>query len=145
MSVLIKAKPEDIPRMASGARMFCDLLRWPLNEAGYLAFLKKFAERSDAVVFLMQNGDTIAGGIGGELKIDPISGRTLLVEMFWFVLPEFRGTTIGLRLLANFEKWGKDHGAAHTCMIAMENSMPQEMDRLYRRIGYRKLETTYVK
>jgi GNAT superfamily N-acetyltransferase len=141
---VIRATVDDVPRVVPCAAEFCKVLGWPLDGDGYVAHLKNVIQ-ADGVIFLLEHEGTVVGGLGGVLHSEPVSGKRMATELFWFVMPEFRRGTGPMRLLASFEKWGHDNGAQHICMLSMEHSMPEEMDRLYRRLGYRKLETTYIK
>lgn len=144
-SVTIRATAEDIPRILPCARKFCSQLGWPLDETGFIASVQDMLAHNAGVVFLLEAGGEIVGGIGGGMQIEPIGGQRIAVETFWFVDEAYRGTIGSLKLLSLFEQWARQSGAFRICMIAMENSDPAGMDRLYRRLGYRKLETTYVK
>lgn len=142
---IVRATVDDVPRVETCAAEFCAALGWPLDRAGYLGYLRSVVENGSGALLLLEDDGVVVGGIGGTLQNEPVSGHKLAVELFWFVQPKYRGTTGPLRLLAAYERWGQESGADHICMISMENSMPEEMDRLYRRLGYRKLETTYIK
>ncbi len=67
----------------------------------------------------------------------------IAVETFWFVAPEHRG--IGIRLFNAFEKWAKDNQCSKTAMIHLTDSMPERLEQLYLKRGYRLIEKHYVK
>jgi hypothetical protein len=140
-----RALPEDVSLIAPCARLFCETLQWPLNEENFLAGIRAYVESGNGAVFLlMSDAGEVAGGIGGGINTEPMSGRTIAVESFWYVRKEHRVGTGPMRLVMLFQKWAKEKGATHCCMLAMAKSNPDEMDRLYRRMGYEKLETTYI-
>lgn len=138
-------RSDEVAKMAPGGRAFAASLDWPFDEAGYLAYFKQLVDSGVGVVFFLEDGDSVVGGIGGTIQKEPISGRTVAIESFWYVFPDFRRGMGPIRLLQAFEHWGFAQGAHHVCMIAMAKSMADEIDRLYARLGYSKLETTYIK
>lgn len=69
------------------------------------------------------------------------SGRTYCDEVAWFVKPGHRGSA-GVRLIAEAERWAGQNGAHMLKMVAPEGS---DVATLYRRRGYRQLETAYIK
>jgi GNAT superfamily N-acetyltransferase len=84
-------------------------------------------------------GGALVGMLGGFVYDHPISGSRTAVEMFWYVMPEFRGA--GIRLLKRFERWAHDAGASLLQMIAPSS----EVGSMYERMGFTYVETTYQK
>jgi GNAT superfamily N-acetyltransferase len=137
---------DELPSILPCADEFCKVLNWPLSGDKFLGFLSGLITRERGVVITAKDeAGVVIGGVGGKLDDEPISGQPVAVEIFWFVTASHRGGTLGIRLLLAFEKWAKEQGAAHVCMVKMENSMPEAVDKIYQRLGYRKLETTYIK
>lgn len=144
-SVTIRAGIDDIPRILPCARKFTTALGYPLDEQGFVASVQDMLGQNAGAVFLLEAAGEIVGGIGGGMQIEPIGGRRIAVETFWFVDEAYRGTIGSLKLLSLWENWARQADAFRICMIAMEDSDPGAMDRLYRRLGYRKTETVYTK
>jgi RimJ/RimL family protein N-acetyltransferase len=140
-----RAEPADIERILPCARAFCSKLGWPLDESAYILQMMNLISGGRGAIFLLEDGGEIVGGLGGSIENDEISNRPLAVEKFWYVDEAHRATSGAIKLLALFERWADQSGAVHKCMIAMEASDPEKMDALYRRLGYRKLQTTYIK
>lgn len=63
---------------------------------------------------------------------------------FW-VEPELRGTSLALRLLKQFEAKAKELGADRVIMVGLETQRPEAMKSFYHKLGYRTLETNYIK
>lgn len=86
------------------------------------------------------------GGLGVILSPDLCDGELVLQEAFWYVSPEHRGGTAGIRLLKEVEAFGKEAGAARIMMGRMHASDPEmKVHRLFGLMKYRPVETFYVK
>ena len=88
------------------------------------------------------NGKMI-GGLGCVVGDDLHFPRKIAIETYWFVHPDNRGE--GLSLLRYFEQWAKDNGCDAVAMIHLTDSMPETLDRLYTRRGYKMIERHYIK
>lgn len=66
-------------------------------------------------------------------------------EFGWWVEPEYRNTSLGIKLLNKFEDTAKEMGAKHISMIALESSSPDKVGSIYTKKGYTLLEHTYMK
>lgn len=100
-------------------------------------------EKGIAAFFVLEKDGDIVGGLGAIKCPDLHSGKLMAVETFWFVHPHHRGQ--GLRLLAEFEVWGKAEGCQTLAMIHMADSYPDRLEALYRRRGYNLAEKHYLK
>ena len=85
------------------------------------------------------------GALGAVLCPNLFNNGSLAVECFWYVMPEFRGSPLAIRLLHAFEAWAKEHSAKFVAMIHLENLHAEKLRKLYDRMGYKKVETHYVK
>ena len=70
--------------------------------------------------------------------------RLIATELFWWVDKEARGNGAGLRLLNGLESWAKSKDAERLTMVGMESLDPR-IGVLYKRAGYKKFETSYVR
>lgn len=67
-------------------------------------------------------------------------------ELFWYVKPEYRRTTVGVRLIKELEQRAKEKGCTTWIMISEYDMGNHDyMDNLYKRMGYRNYETGYIK
>lgn len=95
------------------------------------------------VIFLQEEGDDVLGALGGVAYPDPNSGALMATEFFWFVRGDRRGG--GLRLYRAFEGWARDRGCRQIRMVHLLDSMPEQLQRLYTRLGYQAAEIHYTK
>lgn len=140
-----RAETSDIPLIMECAREFCAVLDHPLNEDSYHAFWARTLLDDSGCIFLLQNDNEVVGGIGGVASSDPLSGMKIAIEMFWYVKQQFRQGMWPLRLLREFECWAKMVGCDSINMIHMEKSMPEDMKRIYGRLGFNLIETIHSK
>jgi GNAT superfamily N-acetyltransferase len=103
----------------------------------------RMIESGAAVVFMLEDGNRLIGGLGAIKYPDLHSGELFAVETFWYVLPEHRGW--GLKLLMAYEQWAVDNECVCCAMIHMIDSMPESLEKLYRRKGYELMEKHYVR
>jgi len=139
------ATPEDIPSLEPLARQFYeesvnlkdldwDRFRqlWEVllgNQVGFIAV----AERDGKII----------AAIGGVIYPDAYSQKMIATEFFWFALKEHRG--FGLPLLRMFEQWAACQGASEVRMVHLSDVMSDKLSRVYRKLGYRPIETHYAK
>ena len=95
------------------------------------------------VIIVMSNETGPTGAIGGICHTDPNNGRMTASEMFWFVAPESRGS--GVTLYRAFEEWARLKGCVDIRMVHLSDSMPLKLKTFYEAIGFKEVETHYVK
>lgn len=83
------------------------------------------------------------GCLGGVAYPDPNTWEMVASEFCWFVHPERRGA--GPRLYAAFEEWAKAAECTEIRMVALADSMPEALDKFYRRKGFTLTEFVYSK
>lgn len=144
---LIKAGVDDVPRIMECAREFTSVIPdCQLDEAHYAESWRGFLNAGNGVILLLETAvGQVAGGLGGIVHPDLLSGKLNAVELFWYVKPEYRGGTWPVRLLREFEVWAATRGCDQVCMIHMECSMPARLKEFYLRSGYQLIETVYRK
>jgi GNAT superfamily N-acetyltransferase len=66
-------------------------------------------------------------------------------EMAWWVDEDARGGTAGVKLLRHLEGLAKNVGVKYWTMVFMESSMPETVASIYKKMGYKKTETSYMR
>lgn len=97
----------------------------------------------NAKIFGLKIDNQIVGGICIVFSNSMIDEVLECSELFWYVDEKYRGKGIGLLLHA--EKYAKERGAKRMTMVYLVNSMPQKLEKLYTRMGFRELERSYIK
>lgn len=98
-----------------------------------------------AILACYDEHGVLAGALGAMLSPSPHTGDTSAQEVFWYVLPEYRGTRAAAQLIRAYEVWAKRHGARFVLMAHLTHLMPAAIGRFYRLRGYRQTETIYTK
>jgi len=111
--------------------------RLATNTAAMLALGEQLLTDPNGLMLVAERDAAIIGMLGALVYAHPMSGEQTAAELFWWVDPEKRGG--GLVLLRTLEQWARDHGAVVLQMIAPDDGVA----RLYERIGFERLETTY--
>jgi GNAT superfamily N-acetyltransferase len=94
-------------------------------------------------IFALKQNDKIVGAIGFVIHPSLEDGVKVCTEAFWYVDEKYRGK--GLSLLLHLQKYAKAQGAERMMMIHLSNSMPEKLKKLYERLGYKEIETIYMK
>lgn len=98
----------------------------------------------EQMLVVMKADGIIVGGAGG--LTGPIffnDNSKVGFECFWWIEPEHRGQ--GLELLRALERAAKEAGCTHWVMMALEDQTVEQVDVLYRRRGYQRIERGYLK
>ena len=66
-------------------------------------------------------------------------------EIIYYIKPEKRVGTIGLRLFKEMERYAKDKGCTHCLMAHLCNINSDRMSKLYGRQGYSPMEIQFLK
>lgn len=93
-------------------------------------------EKKIGMIFVYFKNGAPVGVIGGITFLCLNTSDPEILEAFWYVLPEHRTGTKGIRLLERFEQWGRDIGAVRCKMVHLQDIEPEKMAEIYRRRGY---------
>ena len=107
------------------------------NPAQLGSFATWLIEHPDGAAWVLEHEGVVRGMLGATAFTHPMDGTMTAAEMCWWVDPEVRGH--GLTLLRAFEAWARERGARKTIMVAPT----PEVERLYERLHYAKVETSY--
>ncbi len=101
---------------------------------------------SHGLLFVAEQGHDIIGFTAGCTV--PLMGNTDVLhgtELAWWVDPEHRGGSSGIKLLKALESAAREKGCIYWSMIFMETSMPDSVRNMYEKLGYELKETSYGK
>ena len=93
-------------------------------------------------MFLLKDENKLVGALGCIKANDMHSGELIAIETVWFVDPKHRGG--GMKLWHAFDGWAKDQGCKKKAMIHMEDSFAGELEKIYKKKGYKLVERHYV-
>ena len=136
---------DDLPALLEHAREMhrlsgmADIAEWS-GDAMAETFTALMASPMGAV-FVTEEGDRITGMlVAGAHPLYFARDHLVAQEIGWHAEPGH-----GPALKAAFEAWAREVGASSIIMGALESQRPEAVARLYRRGGYRHMETNYVK
>jgi len=117
------------------------------NLKHFTATWTTFLASGQGVIYGLWNSETLVGGLGGFLFPDLNTGEQTVIEAFWFVRNEDRGTTWPVRLVHAFRKWGKKRGAQRFRMVHLlmdgEDPSTVKFAGFYQKLGLRPIEVSY--
>lgn len=136
-----RAEPRDVPGIvAMGLRFAAESdygSKLPVVPDAIARTVARVATSDEGLLLVSESAESLTGMIALMTFDHPFSGVRVASELVWWVEPEARGD--GLRLLKRAETWARETGAA-----LMQMTAPNErVGRLYERVGYSKLETSY--
>lgn len=104
-----------------------------------------FVSSGFACIFVVEEEGVIVGIISGMCYPDPLSGRMIAQEVFWFVDKECRHKGYGGLLINTFEAWGKMKNATAVRLAHLADLRAGENKALYEGLGYTVAEVAYEK
>lgn len=95
------------------------------------------------IICIQKEGKGVILGIVYPLFYNP--SVLIAQELGWWVEPEYRNTTIGIKLLKEFEAEAKKRGAKKVIMFYLEAQTPTKIKSMLERIGYSSTEHNMAK
>lgn len=91
--------------------------------------------------FLLIINDTCQGILYGCVFQSLTSGQEIFQEVIWYVNEPYR--KYGIRLFKEVENRLKSKGISIIIMAVLENSKKDKLERFYKALGYKPMETHY--
>jgi len=95
------------------------------------------------IICIKKDGKGVILGIIYPLYYNP--SVLIAQELGWWVEPEYRNTSIGIKLLKEFEAEAKERGAKKIIMFYLEAQTPDRIDNILQRLNYKHVEYNMVK
>jgi len=91
--------------------------------------------------------DGLVVGMVAGVKAPLMMNHNHLVgaELAWWVEPDYRKTSAGLKLLKFAENLAIEAGVKMWSMMLLESSEPEKVAKIYDKMGYKPTERTYLK
>lgn len=114
-------------------------------ESSFIDYWSGLLDSKQGFMILVEHKDgDVVGGAGGVVTNFQTSSVLNSIEMFWWVMPEFRGE-VGLKLYNEFVAESKRRGAKRLLMAYMANSMPDKLEKFYASKGFTPFEHHVIK
>lgn len=144
------ATEHDISKVEKACRQFynaTDLhqLGMDYDQDSLVAHLFSMMENGQGYIVVSDNEGEI-NGVAAAILFAPYFNHDHIAaqEMFWWVHPENRNGT-GRELMNALEEEAKNRGAQTMTMMALDSSDGERVGKLYKRRGYEKTETHYMR
>ena len=85
----------------------------------------------------------VVGTIAGIVTCLPADGSKVYQEVIWYVKKVYR--KYGVLLLKKLEEFCRGQGIKHIIMIGMANLKAEKLANFYKKLGFKELETHYIK
>lgn len=146
MITILQLLPGDLYTVVSGAREFYKEMSLPgeFKADNFTQSWSMLMNLNLGTIFAAFEDGNCVAGIGAIIYPCPNTGDQVATEAFWYVRSTHRKGTTAIRLLKEFEAWGKRRKASRLVMGALANS-PEAVTRLYKRSGYTPLEQHWMK
>jgi hypothetical protein len=143
-----RLQPEELQLCVPGGKAFFDEAGLPgaFDEEYFTRRLSAMASSGAVVVMGSFGPDGIRGAIAFTRYTDPFTGDIVASELWWFVLPEHRKTpSVAVGLLKAYETWARENCCKRISMVHLHALQADRIGRLYERVGYKLMESAYVK
>ena len=91
------------------------------------------------------DGTNVIGGIAADIGPGPYNIQQIVAyERSWYVKPEYRGSSVAMRLFATLERWAKGFGASLIVSGQAMNS-PEKIQNFYSRKQFNPSHITWAK
>lgn len=107
------------------------------------ALIETIKAQAGVGTFLMIVDGVCQGVLSGYIMKSPLNNRLIFQEVIWYVNKDHRGS--GLKLLKEVENSLKLSNVGIMIMAVLENSKTEKLKALYEKMGYKKMETHYVR
>jgi GNAT superfamily N-acetyltransferase len=99
-------------------------------------WIEERIDMDDSDIFTAWDNDLLVGCLVGMAYYYPYSKTLVAGDYIWYVIPEYRGGMIGVRLMKMFEEWARGVGAANICTGATSGINSERGALLLQRLGY---------
>ena len=141
-------KKEELPKLFKIAETFHSITEViiPFMPEVFVAKWTELIDNNQGEILVGKREDgSIAGTVGYITFPDINSNQLVGTEMFWFVEPASRNTSLGGRLIKEYEKRATDKGCKRLYITHLKDSMPERLKKFYIKLGYFEVETHYGK
>ena len=98
------------------------------------------------LLLVAKDGIDIVGFIGMALQMGPFCKELIFAnELFWYVRPESRKSTAGLKLFNEASKWAKEMSADAIYFVAIEDDKVNDVSSIYTKKSFELIEHGYMR
>lgn len=116
-----------------------------IDEKTFKENLEKYFNHNLLKCWVVEKENKIVSGLACVEILDFLSNVKCLIEMFWFCLKEYRGNLENIKMFKIMEDYAKNNDIGYIQMIHLCDSMPEKMEKFYKKKGYKMLQKCYNK
>tara|TARA_R100000935_G_scaffold14567_2_gene29201 strand:+ start:142 stop:633 length:492 start_codon:yes stop_codon:yes gene_type:complete len=117
--------------------------RLTFDSAKLLRVAEENAKADNRVIVLAWDNDEPVGVFVGNVASYYFGPDLVATDTIWYVVPEKRGTYIGIKLLSLFEDWARSKGAADIRIGQSSTIKPEVFESLLEKRGYKFIGANY--
>lgn len=145
-----EAETKDLPDLVELCRMFFEESGLQSTESFCPESMRGFHARmlaTPSAITVVAESDGEVQGLLSAIIAPEFHNAAFLKghEIYWYVVPEHRGSSIAVRLMRHVDEWMKSHGAREFCVSHMEKFNAESASSLYRRMGFNPTTHVYAK
>jgi len=111
----------------------------------FVALWTALLTNGNGVVFVLESDGEVTGTLGAVCHPETYSAALIAQEFHLYISKESRGGFGLMKLLRAFEKWSRERGCSEMRIAHLQDLQPVELARLYTRLGFHQIETSYGK
>jgi len=115
----------------------------PFDKSTMEERLTNLVASEEGVVLVLEIDGEIQGLLAAVCCAPWFTSKNFAVELGWYVRKAFRKGTGSIKLVKKYEEWAKSKGMTHAHMSDL--TQLQGLGKLYERLGYSLIETSYIK
>jgi GNAT superfamily N-acetyltransferase len=96
-------------------------------------------------IFIATKENKIIGFLAGVIGPYFFSTRKRVSDIGFYVLPEYRGSRVAIKLLAALENWAKDNNITDVCIGQTTAVNMEKTQQFYNRMGYKTVGFNTIK
>ena len=143
------ATPDDLQAVMSMSRAIHSESPWysqfPFDDAYAERQYFRRINGGDRFSFIAFYDGVPAGFLLGYFSWHLTAPLVNATEELLYVLPEYRGKRVGVRLLREMERWAKAHGAKFLKIGNSTGITPERTARLYQHVGFTLYSNMFIK
>lgn len=128
-------RPEIIRMLRDAHRAAGDIFPYPFSTEHAVDVATRHLVDDDCLALVVPGGMLLA-----SCAPHPFAPVKYAFETVWWIDPDFRGGTLAVRMLRDYENWARGKGCAFITMASLVHSPVN-----YEKFGYRETETHFIK
>ena len=109
----------------------------PLNITSFCSFFDLLIEFPDRYFMCYSTDESkVTGMFFGQITIEYFSGKKTASDLGMFVHPDFRGSSLFIRMYKLFEEWAKQNNAYKIILYHSTGIEPEKTKRLFTKMNF---------